>query len=76
MTLRLGNNILGLKSLEVGHLHVLHQSVHLLGGLLVLVTASLKANANSLLDVANTLSEHLLVQSGIDSNVPVTIKRQ
>jgi hypothetical protein len=45
-------------------------TIYLLGSLLILITASLKTNTDSLGNVADTLGPDVLVKHGIDSDIP------
>ena len=57
-------NGLVLESLESGHLDVLHEAVHLLLGLFVVVALPRDPDADPLGDVAHTLGPHELVKLG------------
>jgi hypothetical protein len=48
----------------------MRQLVYLLSGLLIFVTSSFKTDTDSLWDVADTLRPDLLVQHGVNSDIP------
>ena len=62
-------NGLVLESLESGHLDVLHEAVHLLLGLFVVVALPRDPDADPLGDVAHTLGPHELVKLGVNPHV-------
>jgi len=62
-------NNLGLQSLETLNWDVLNESVHLLGGVLVVVSATAHSDSDSGGKVSDTLRPDELVEVGVDSDV-------
>lgn len=64
-----GINVHGLETLVSVNRDVGNKSVQLVGGVFVLVSLSVKSDADSVLDVLDTVLPDGLVQTGVDSDV-------